>query len=401
MSDALNRMVREADRDWAIEAAGIRWENVDRRLFARIAADQRKGRGSFALGPARSWTAAIAGLAAAAAAALAIVTTREGASLDPRASIPVDDSTTIARIDGSGPVLVNGRAVTAGTVLREDDVIEARSSQVVVSRTGRLTFLVERGSSATVSRLRGSLVLALKQGAVEAQVVPVASSEAMAVDVGPSRVAVHGTRFRVARTGDHVVVDLNEGVVSVGQAPRVGSTLGALVTAPAHAEFVDADAFATLHVSHEPGDIRPPASLDASPPPRSLAIAVSPAAAATARVDAGEVAAPSAAASQRASEPRQPANPSGWAGPAVADPNAQAGVATAVRACLAERLHTDGVTVVVTTTLYLQVHDDGSVGSARFEPPVAPDVNACSAESIYRARFTRGGPVVIPISVKN
>ncbi|HEY4012297.1 MAG TPA: FecR domain-containing protein [Polyangiaceae bacterium] len=401
MSDALKRMVREADRDWAVEAENIRWENVERRLFARIASEQRKGR-SFELGAARSWAAAIAGLAAAGVAALAIVSTREGASFDPPASPPIDDTTTIARLDGPGPVLVNGHAVTPGTVLRADDVLEARGSQVVVSRPGKVTFLVERGSTVVVSRLRGSLVLGLQHGAVEAQVVPVASSEAMAVDVGTSRVAVHGTRFRVARTGERVVVDLNEGVVSVGPTPRVGSTLGGLVTAPAHADFAMGDPLGTLRVSHEPGDIRPPTPLDAATAPRAVPIAVSPAiSATTARVDAGEVAAPALTTAQRTAEPHQASTASGWAGPSVADPNAQAGVATAVRACLAERLHTDSVTVVVSTTLYLQLHEDGSVGSARFDPPVAPDVNACAAESIYHARFTHGGAVSIPVSVKN
>jgi hypothetical protein len=400
MSDALDRMVREAERDWVVEAEGIRWENVDRRLFARIASEERKGRGSFAPGPTRSWTAAIAGVVAAAAVGLAIVGTREDLSFDVEAAAPIDDTTTIARIDGPGPVLVNGHAATPGTVLRTNDLVEARGGQVVVTRPGKVTFLIERGSSAVLTRLRGSLVLTLQHGAVEAQVVPVASSEAMAVDVGTSRIAVHGTRFRVARTGERVVIDLNEGVVSVGQTPRIGSTLGSLVTAPAHAEFATTDQLGTLRVSHEPGDVRPPTPLDASPAPRSVPVVASPAVSATARIDAGEVAAPAMTAVLRTTEPHQSA-PSGWAGPSVADPNAQAGVATAVRACLAERLHTDSVTVVVSTTLYLQLHDDGSVESARFDPPVAPDVNACAAESIYRARFTHGGIVSIPVSVKN
>jgi hypothetical protein len=68
---------------------------------------------------------------------------------------------------------------------------------------------------------------------------------------------------------------------------------------------------------------------------------------------------------------------------------------------MAERLHADDVTVVVSTTLYIQLRDDGWVQSARFDPPVAPDVNACAAQSIYRTRFTHGGELLIPVSVKN
>ncbi|MDP9003120.1 MAG: hypothetical protein M3O46_23765, partial [Myxococcota bacterium] len=88
-------------------------------------------------------------------------------------------------------------------------------------------------------------------------------------------------------------------------------------------------------------------------------------------------------------------------GPPAADPSAQTVVANAVRTCMAERLHADDVTVVVSTTLYLQLGDDGSVRTARFDPPVAPEVNTCAAQSIFKARFTHDGAVTILISVKN
>jgi hypothetical protein len=68
---------------------------------------------------------------------------------------------------------------------------------------------------------------------------------------------------------------------------------------------------------------------------------------------------------------------------------------------MAEGLHADDVTVVVSTTLYLQLNDDGTVRIARFEPPVAPDVNACAAQAIYSTRFGHGGGAAIPVSFKN
>jgi len=68
---------------------------------------------------------------------------------------------------------------------------------------------------------------------------------------------------------------------------------------------------------------------------------------------------------------------------------------------MAERLHAEDLTVVVSTTLYLRVHEDGMVRSAHFDPPVAPDVNTCAAQSIYKTRFPRAGELTIPISVKN
>lgn len=407
MTDALDRVLQDARRDWAVEAKGVRWDAIEGRLFTRIASAQHAERRSLAPGRGRSWTTAAAGLVSAAAvAAIVVGGAHDTTRVEPGPVRPVDDVTSIARIDGVGPVLVNGRPVTAGTALHLDDVIEARGAQTTVSRPGKVTLVVERGSSAVVTHLQGVLVLALTRGAIEAQVTPVATSEAFAVDVGPSRVAVHGTRFRVARAGERVVLDLNEGVIAVGETPRIGSTMGGLVIAPAHAEFMAADPRTTLRVTHEASAIRAPALLESAGQPKPETPSSFPPAfppvptTAGARADRGEVAAPAVTATPRA-EPRPGPNVSGWATGAAPDPNAQASIAAAVRSCFAERVHADNVTVLVSTTLFLQLHEDGSVSSARFEPPVAPDVNACSAESIYRARFTHGGTVTIPVSVKN
>ena len=177
----------------------------------------------------------------------------------------------VVAIQGDGQVLVGGKPAAVGLVLRSGDTLDTRASRTTVDRPGKLTFVAERTSRATVTHVRGGLVLALEAGAVEAQVVPVATGEAFAVDVGPARVAVHGTHLRVSRAGERVTVDLNEGVVSVGMAPRRGSTLGTLVTAPAHVEFVASDAEGTLQVSHDPAAVRPPVALGATaqagPPP--------------------------------------------------------------------------------------------------------------------------------------
>jgi hypothetical protein len=286
--------------------------------------------------------------------------------------------------------------------LRLGDVIETHGVEVTLGRPGKLIFVVERDSSATVTHVRGALVVALVGGAIEAQVVPVAQGEAFAVDVGRSRIAVHGTHLRVARTSERVVVDLNDGVVSVGEAPRVGPTLGALVTAPAHAEFTDSDAQGTLRVTHDPSSVRPPAELSPT------AVKTTPAGegpATNASPAVTKVGTATVLAGPQHAEPHPPANAlvSNLPMPVVppADPNAHAVIAGAVHACMAERLHAEDVTIVVSTTLNLELRDDGSVRSARFDPPVAPDVNACVAKSIYKTRFTHGGAVTIPVSFKN
>ena len=120
---------------------------------------------------------------------------------------------------------------------------------------------------------------------MEAQVAPVAAGEAFAVDVDGARVAVHGTHLRVERQGGHAIVDLREGVVSIGLPPKSGATYGDLVTAPAHIEFDVADPHGTLKVSHESSRVRAAISLDhpsdeprrtTAPPPRPTPAPPSP-----------------------------------------------------------------------------------------------------------------------------
>jgi hypothetical protein len=289
-----------------------------------------------------------------------------------------------------------------GAALRLGDVVEVSRGEATIERPGKLTMRIEAGTRAVVTHTEGGLVVALVRGAVEAQVVPVASGEAFAVDVGGSRVAVHGTHLRVARSGDHVTVDLNEGVVAVGNAPRVGSVIGSLVTAPAHAEFTAADMTGTLAVTHDGAAVRLPVALGPARAPHVTAGPTTPAVAAaplSGAVPSHPVAMGAHPDSHGAST-GAPASPA--TAPAVAqEPSPEQAISSAVRACMAERPHADNVTVLVSTTLHLDLADDGTVRAARFEPPVAPDVNGCAASSIYKARFSHGGTASIDVDFTN
>jgi hypothetical protein len=211
-------------------------------------------------------------------------------------------------------------------------------------------------------------------------VTPVAHGEAFAVDIETARVAVHGTHLRVELLPPRrVLVDLTEGVIAIGQAPRTGSVTGAVVRAPAHAEFMADKVLTTLTTggldlaeSRAVSALAPPAG---APPAAAAPVASLPAASHPGHGAAAALPAPSAAKA-----------------PDLAD---------VVRGCMAERPHVENVTVLVNTTLYLTVSEDGSVQSARFDPPVAPDVNACATPSIYKARFDHGGTIAIPIDFKN
>jgi hypothetical protein len=403
----LQRLIVEAREDLGKRPAPpVDWDRVDRELFDRIEKSE-----SAALASGRSMRVAWAGggalISAAAALALVLGRTTEVRPLESVRAVSEDAAGTVVAVEGDGDLLVNGKQAAVGATLRIDDVVEARgASRATVERAGKVTFVLEHGTRTVVEHVHGSLVLALERGSVEAQVVPVARGEAFAVDVGHARVAVHGTHLRVerqhgnagpSRSGDLVVVDLSEGVVSVGQAPRIGSTTGVLVTAPAHAEFAADDAQGTLSVTHDIALVRAPVALGpvaqarpASPPSQ---------AASAAHAESGEVRGPPALAPPVRGEPRAVAG--GGSGlPAQADPNADATLAAAVRACFAERPSAANVTVSVSTTLHLILHGDGTVRGARFDPPVAPDVNACAAQSIYRTRFTHGGSADIAVDFR-
>jgi hypothetical protein len=395
MSERLGRLVGEASRDFGTrEAQDVDWAKVDRGLFPRIEAEQRAEQAELASHGGGRWALVAGGLGLVAAAALMIATTRGTSAIEggqAQGSMGEDAAGSVVAVEGGGQLLVDGKVAGVGSTLRAGNVVEARGAQATVERAGKLTLIFERGARATVTRVQGAFVLALQSGAVEAEVVPVPNGEAFAVDVGPSRVAAHGTHLRVARVGEHVVVDLSEGVVSLGEAPREGSTLGMLVTAPAHAEFTVGAPEGTLAVTHDPMAVRAPASVG----PATASRTGSPPLAFTPVPRSDPEARPSGA-----------VRPEGH-GATVAPPrngpptevDAGDAIAAAVRSCLAGRPRADNVTVVVSTTVHLALGSDGRVKSARFDPPVAPDVNACASGAIYQARFSHAGSVDIPVDL--
>jgi hypothetical protein len=406
MSDRLRKLIDESrDELGAREVRDIDWDHLDRELFARLDQERRLERTRAVGQRTPAWGVGAAVLAAAACLALVAGKTHSTRSqtLDGPAPVAVavaPAAGSVTGVLGGGDLLIDGKPATTGATLHLGDVVETRGTSVTVERPGKLSMIFEAGTHATVTHVQGVLVLALDTGAVEAQVVPVPSGEAFAVDVAGTRVAVHGTHLRVARDGDQVVVDLNEGVVVVGPAPREGSTVGTLVTAPAHADFASPDLAGTLKVTHDAVAVRPPNGITVSAQPvvpgTASAMTLPAAPATTSRPADARPTAPVV-------RPTPPAPPAGAApSPSVpaADPNAAATLAAAVRACVMAHPSPENVTVVVNTTLHVDLDADGNVRAARFEPPVAPDVNTCAAPVIYRTRFAHDGSADVPVDVK-
>ena len=410
MSDPLDNLLDEVRADLGSrEVKSVDWDAVDRSLFARIEGERKAEQARLAPPRHRGLTLTAVGVVAAAA-LLAVVVGKTREPVDAEGTMTVEGAGTLTFLSGDGQVLaggqvlVDGKPATTGMGMRLGDVIETRSAQATLDRPGRLTLILEPGTRAVVTHVEGTLVLALERGALEAQVVPVPVGEAFAVDVGGSRVAVHGTHLRVARLSaldardpgqGRVVVDLNEGVVAVGEAPRAGSVIGTLVNAPAHVEYDAADPAGTLTQTHDPAAVRPPF--------RPAVPEAVPSVATHAEPLPVHVAAPLAAEPrpEGRAAPGVPPKPDPEPAPAASEAPAETAVAEAVRACMASRPSVDNgtvvVSVVVSTTLHLDLFDDGAVRAARFDPPVAPDVNACAAQAIYRERFGHGGTAAIRV----
>jgi hypothetical protein len=357
------------------------WNRIEASLTDRIAREN----GSFSSRARRGnvvWLSAAMALAAAASFAF-FVSRRAEPPEAPLAAIelPAPAGALIA-LRGAGDVRVGGQTVARGGALAQGARVEAAGATGVFERVGKVRWLLEPGSAVTIARADAPLIVALERGATEAQVVPVPSGEAFAVDVTSARgnvvrVAVHGTHLRVARSGDHVTVDLTEGVVSIGAPPRRGSTLGELVTAPAHVELDVDDVSGSLRIAHAAEAVRAAVSLDgdAPPAPQGTIAALAPVAIGTsprvyvARGSAGDATAPAASAS-----------------PPLSNPQTVAGM---VRACQQGAPQSAGVTVTVSTTVTLRVGEDGYVQSALFNPPLAPSVQDCVAHVLYDTRKTR------------
>jgi ferric-dicitrate binding protein FerR (iron transport regulator) len=110
-----------------------------------------------------------------------------------------------------------------GDTLGAGTRIEAPVEEVAVEHSRHSRWTLEKGGRATVTSGGGTVRVELEEGAIVAHVVPSQKKETFVVEAAGTRVAVHGTAFRVALTGSHVDVSVTEGTVLVGPRDRPGS----------------------------------------------------------------------------------------------------------------------------------------------------------------------------------
>jgi hypothetical protein len=375
----------------------VDWSRLESRLMTEIEKETPQLLGD--LEPRRSTRWLRAGavvLAAAAAVALFVRKDRDVALTNPSPT-PSEGAPagSLRATEGAGEVRIGGIVATPGSVVRAADAIDVDGARAVFERPNKVSWLVEQDAPGLRARARVKsagepLVLDLEVGAIEAQVVPVPAGEAFAVDIATERnlvrVAVHGTHLRVVRSGNRVVVDLTEGVVSIGVPPRTGMTYGTTVTAPAHVEL-DATDLATLRIDRAPGSVRAAVPLGAHGATRNES--------ATSPTEVVQLTPPPS--SPKAATPHAEGPSAAKHDPPKAVLCAREAIAAAVRECAAARGRSGNVQITVSSRLLLHVSPAGTVESAQFSPPLSPVVQTCAARVIYKTKLDEPGAVTIPI----
>jgi hypothetical protein len=352
----------------------LRWDRIDPTARALPALEPARRRPLWPVGA----------LALAAGIALVFLAQPGGpkpsASTD-RAADTALDLATLPRTPGDGDAF-------DPAALHEGDLVEAGLAGLTFARAGSVRWTLAPSSRArirAVGRDGVGQVVALEAGSLRADVTPRPTSEglveAFAVEVAGTRVAVHGTSFRVTRRDGDVLVAVEHGTVAVGPVGHVGATTGRLLVAPMRAafsldggrsaHFVDADEPALLSATTSSTAAAPQLLVEPRPPQRD----------------------PSLAPSAMIEAPHTHAQPSK---PAVETTHL---TETVVRATLARCFdeafakRSSQVKLTVSSSLRLTLRADGSIVAARFDPPLEPALQGC-AERMMTGAFSPGERVM-------
>jgi hypothetical protein len=341
----LGQLVREARSE---PVARIDWDRVEQGLMRRVRRTPRESAPVAFL--ARLWAPLAMAAVAAAAFVLWLRAPTSPASIEPAAR---------AASEHAPPGVQDASMLASGARLT------AAAQALTFSHAGRASWTLDPHASAVLVEVGERIVVRLERGKLLAHVVPSSVPESFVVEAAGARVAVRGTVFSVELLRSQIVVDVEEGVVAVG--PRDGS--GAhLLRANAHGEFSMDGAHGVIDGGAV--DLR----AGAGAPPSKAA----------------------AKAPVRASAPAPVANPEPIEAPVVLplEPsiseieNGVAEIVTAVSSCF-ER-HTPGgggMRITVRTALSLHIEPSGKIAEAEFQPPLAPDVAACSTVALVELSF--------------
>jgi ferric-dicitrate binding protein FerR (iron transport regulator) len=315
---ALRQLVRDARQDPTPE---LEWDAIEASLLARRARAERMP------APRRlSW------LAPAALAALAALGAAAGLLLKP-ALPPSTEAPQEA-------------AVASTSTAPLGNLVTAESQPIVVTHLDHVTWTLAPDGVARVESVGDVIALGLERGTLSARVTKSKRPESFVVRVEKTRIAVHGTAFRVERLEKAVHVEVEEGVVAVGPVGGTAFEVRAPGSVVVSFDGVRADARRAVGAAA-------PAQGGLSAGSATEAIAANPA----------------------ENEP-ETATPPVEAAPS--EPPGVERVIQAVRHCLSENTVARGdLRVTVRTRMSLRVEATGKVGEVLFAPPLAPPVQHC------------------------
>ncbi|HEY4158660.1 MAG TPA: FecR domain-containing protein [Polyangiaceae bacterium] len=353
--DALRKLVAEVRSQGTPE---LDLDRLETRLMSQLSTQKPASRTPT---PWLAW----AGVAVAAAAAYGVFT-----HVSPRAGeskAELRESRPLPRPAANEPL--NGDALALAVLVSSSE--EPRS----VEHAGRARWTLARHSSAAIAEQGAHLTVKLESGSLSARVTPSQTPETFAVEVGGMRFAVHGTAFRVERTGDRVVLEVSEGIVAVE--PRdVRNSAEFLLRASSRGEFALDGRIGKLEgnasvVANAAGPTSQHAVIHAAYPPIQAK-----------KADPVTSAEPAPAPAPSANEPAVlPAQLS------IGD--VEAGVSPAV--AIVERCFRsegeNGVAVTMKTGMTLRVTGQGEIDNVMFGPPLTPTVEACAAQGLRSVTF--------------
>jgi hypothetical protein len=389
------RAVRALTREAADEPMPpVDWDGMEERLLAEMARGERPSLVEIVApsGAAKASAPSHAGSPwAAALAAAAVVALVATGGWDAKTRSPA--------VEGARSTAITG--LTSGGSLELGDVVASHTQSVVYEMPGVVTFTLAPASRIQLVAASANedehptVTIALAEGSVHAEVEPRPDGEAFAVEVGRTRIAVHGTSFTVTREGDRAIVEVAHGSVAVGPAGHPGSTQGWLLVGPDQASF-------SLDGARDAQWLTAPASpfaMDrASEPARG-----SDRAAFLAASDADRAARqPSSAQAARgvhrvsAVQPKEDIAPTenvrapAPKNAAELDAEGMEAILRDVEACYDRQVSSFGVSFSIKSSLTLSILPNGAIREGLFAPPLSPTLMNCARDSIMSKRFAPG-----------
>jgi len=394
----------------------VAWDAVERSLLQRV----RQGEGARPTArPSSGLWRVLSFAAAAAIVPLALSLGGQGHPTTITEETRAVDVTQVAAAPGEA----GARGERDLGALHSGDAVDATASAVTFADAGKVRWtlspdsrlvvrepLPESGVGHVVRLEHGSLRVEVQPDLVRQGLVDV-----LAVEVGNTRVAVHGTAFTVTLRDDEVIVDVEHGVVTVGPTGQRGATTGYQLPAGSRAAFsLDGGRRARW----VPPETAKPAQAIAAVGGNAPRATATVAALAPSDADVNDdvpammdpppapklaLGAKSSAASTDHDTPADPAAPATTgAVEAPAKPLLTAGAVQAgLRRCFAQAHPTSaGAKLTAASTFTLVINADGSIAGAQFNPPL-PSIQGCAA-FVYGGKFAPAAAqytVAIPVQL--